>query len=251
MRKPFVAGNWKLFKTIPEAEELASALAGKLSGVKGADLLVCPPYPALKPVADVLSGSGIALGAQDLFYRDSGAWTGAVSGPMLKAAGCAFVIVGHSERREHFGDTGAVVNLKVKAALASELTPIVCIGEPLEKRQQNVTKEFLRKQFEESFAGLEAAEIGSLLVAYEPIWAIGTGKTATPAQAQDTQAFVRELFAGRYGRPAAAGLRILYGGSVKPNNAAELFAGEDIDGFLVGGASLEAASFAEIVQGCL
>ncbi|HOO77558.1 MAG TPA: triose-phosphate isomerase [bacterium] len=250
MRTTLVAGNWKLHKTVPEALELAGQLRESLGNFAGTDLLVCPAFPALKPVADALSGTGIAVGGQDLFYEDTGAFTGEVSGPMLRSAGCAFVIVGHSERRQFFGDTGKTVNRKIGAALASGLVPIVCIGEPLEKREHNVTKEFLRKQVEETFAGLGEAEIDRLVVAYEPIWAIGTGRTATPAIAEETQRFVRELFGIRYGE-AAARLRILYGGSVKPSNAAELIAGEDIDGFLVGGASLDAASFAGIARACV
>jgi len=249
-RKPFIAGNWKLNKTIPEACDLAGELVESLGRTEGADLLICPPYPALAPVAEILRGSNIALGAQDLFWEESGAWTGAVSGPMLKAAGCRYVIIGHSERRQHFGDTGPVVNRKINAALASGLTPIVCVGEPLEKREQNVTKEFLRKQVDESFCGLAASAIAALLVAYEPIWAIGTGRTATPETAEETQQFIRGLFAERYGDEAES-LRILYGGSVKPGNAGELAAREDIDGFLVGGASLKVADFAGIVQAAL
>jgi len=247
MKKPFIAGNWKLHKTIPEAVELAGELAAALADTSAADLLVCPPFPALKPVADVLEGSGIAVGAQDIFYENSGAWTGTVSGPMLTAAGCSYVIIGHSERRQHFHDTGEVVNRKLNAAFNAGLIPIVCIGEPLEKRQQNVTREFLKKQIDESFAGISAEQLENLLVAYEPIWAIGTGRTATPEIAEDTQSYIRELFRDRYGSSTTDGLRILYGGSVKPENAASLFAQEDIDGFLVGGASLKADSFAGIV----
>ncbi len=248
MRKPLVAGNWKLHKAIPEALDLAGALKRDLAGFTGADLLICPPFVDLKPVADLLQGSNISLGGQDLFWEDSGAFTGAISGPMLKSAGCSYVIIGHSERREHFGDTDEIVNKKLKAAIVSALTPILCVGESLEKREQKVTKEFLRKQLGMDIRGIGSEWISRIVVAYEPIWAIGTGMTATPRQAGATHRFIRELFAEHYNDTIAGGVRILYGGSVKPDNARSLIAETDVDGFLVGGASLEAGSFIAIAR---
>ena len=200
MRRKLIAGNWKLHKTIPEALELAGALKRDLYEFKGADLLICPPYTALAPVAEVIAGGPISLGAQDLFWEDSGAFTGEISGPLLRDAGCSYVIVGHSERREYFGDTDEVVNKKLKAAIASGLTPILCVGESLEKREQKVTKEFLRKQLGEDIKGMGPDTITRLVVAYEPLWAIGTGRTASPQMAGETHQFIRELFREHYDR---------------------------------------------------
>ncbi len=245
MRRTLIAGNWKLHKTIPEALQTANEIKRGLYDCNEADVLVCPVFTALSAVADVLAESNIQLGAQDLFWEDSGAYTGEVSGPLLKDAGCRFVIVGHSERRQYFGDTDEVVNKKLHAALRAGLTPILCVGESLEKREQKVTKEFLSKQLEGSVRGLSKDQVGEIVVAYEPIWAIGTGRTATPRIAGEAHRFIRQLFEEDYD---AAGLRILYGGSVKPENARALIAEEDIDGFLIGGASLEADSFIKIAQ---
>jgi len=247
-KKTFIAGNWKLHKTVPEAEELAREIKERLGDFEGGDLLICPPFTALSPVAQVVAGSSIALGGQDLFWEEEGAYTGAVSGAMLKSAGCRYVIVGHSERRQIFGDGNETVNRKLKAALRSGLSPILCVGEPLEKREQKVTKEFLRKQLNGSLQGLSGEEISKLILAYEPIWAIGTGRTATPALAQETHFFLRQLLEAGFSPALARSLRILYGGSVKPENARALIIKEDIDGFLIGGASLKADSFAEIAQ---
>jgi len=243
-----IAGNWKMHKTIPEALRLVNDLKRGLYDYDRAELLVCPPFTALSAVADLLPESNIKLGAQDLFWEDSGAFTGEVSGPMLKDAGCAFVIVGHSERRQYFGDSNEVVNKKLRAALGCGLTPIICVGEPLEKREQQVTKEYLRKQLGETLKGLGEESVGKIIIAYEPIWAIGTGKTATPRMAGETQRFIRQLFEEHYNASLAGGLRILYGGSVKPDNARALMAEEDVDGFLVGGASLDADSFIKIAE---
>lgn len=248
MRKPFIAGNWKLNKTVPEALELAGQLKRGLVDCDRVDLLVCPPYPALYPVAELLRGSPIAIGAQDLFWEDSGAFTGAVSGPMLRAAGCSHVIVGHSERRELFGDVDRNVRRKLQAALASGLTPILCVGESLEKREQKVTKEFLSKQLGAAIKGLDREMISRIIVAYEPIWAIGTGMASTPGPTGETQHFIRELFGEHYDAEIAENLRILYGGSVKADNARDLISELDIDGFLIGGASLQADSFVRIAQ---
>ena len=248
MRKPLIAGNWKLHKTIPEALELAGELKRELADFSGADLLICPPFIDLRPVADLLTGSHIALGGQDLFWEDSGAFTGQISGPMLKSAGCAYVIIGHSEMRKYFGNTDEVVNKKLQAAIRSALTPILCVGESLEKREQKVTKEFLRKQLGADIQGVGREGISRIVVAYEPIWAIGTGRTASPRMAGETHHFIRELFAEHYDASIANNLRILYGGSVKPENARALIAEEDIDGFLIGGASLKADSFGKIAR---
>lgn len=247
-RKPLIAGNWKLNKTVPEALELAGELKQGLADLSRADLLVCPVSVALYPVAELLRGSPIAVGGQDLFWEESGAFTGAVSGTMLKSAGCSHVIVGHSERREVFGDSDEDVNRKLRAALEAGLTPILCVGETLDKREQKVTKEFLRKQLGADIRGFERDLVSRILVAYEPIWAIGTGVTATPAQAGETQRFIRDLFREHYDGEIADNLRILYGGSVKPDNARSLIAEEHVDGFLIGGASLQADSFIRIAR---
>ena len=248
MRRPLFAGNWKLNKTIPEAVRLAGELKRELSDVSRGDVLLCPPFTALSAVGDVLSGSPLLLGAQDLYWEASGAFTGEVSGPLLKDAGCRYVIIGHSERRQYFGETDATVNRKARAALESGLTPVICVGEPLEKREQGVTKEFISKQLEEGVKPLGEGKAAKIVIAYEPIWAIGTGRSATPQIAEETQFFIRSWFADRLGSAVAADLRILYGGSVKPENSKALMAEEDIDGFLVGGASLEAKSFIAIVR---
>ncbi len=248
MRKPLIAGNWKLNKTVPEALELAGELKQELADFSRADLLVCPALVALYPVAELLRGSPIAVGGQDLFWEESGAFTGAVSGSMLKSAGCSYVIVGHSERREIFGDSDQDVNRKLRAALDAGLTPILCVGETLDKREQKVTREFLRKQLGTDIRGIERDLISRILVAYEPIWAIGTGVTATPAQAGETQRFIRDLFREHYDREVGDNLRILYGGSVNPDNARALIAEDHIDGFLIGGASLRADSFIRIAR---
>jgi triosephosphate isomerase len=248
MRKPLIAGNWKLHKTIPEAIQLANELKRALYDFDRGDILICPPFTSLSAVADVLEGSNIYLGAQDLFWEDSGAFTGEVSGPMLKDAGCSFVIVGHSERRQYFGDNDKAVNKKLRSALQAGLTPILCVGESLEKREQKVTKEFLRKQLGEDLKNMGKDMVIAMVIAYEPIWAIGTGRTASPDLAGETHHFIRQLFEEHYDSAVAGGMKILYGGSVKPDNAEALMAREDVDGFLIGGASLEADSFIEIAR---
>lgn len=251
MRKPLVAGNWKMNKTIPEAAALAAELKNELRDFTGADLLVCPPFLDLEAVGREIADTPIHLGAQDVFWEDSGAFTGEISGPMLKSAGCSYVIIGHSERRIGFGDTNEIVNKKLSAAVRSLLIPILCVGEPLEKREQKVTKEFLRKQIGGSIRGISYEWISRIVVAYEPIWAIGTGRTASPKMANETHFHIRELFAEHYDDAIAKNLRILYGGSVKPDNAGALIAEDDIDGFLIGGASLKADSFTTIARYCV
>jgi triosephosphate isomerase len=246
IRAPYVAGNWKMNMTIPEAGALASAVVRASAGLPEAELVLAPPFTALSEVRKVIVGSPVRLAGQDLFWEDQGAFTGEISAPMLKDAGCSHVIIGHSERRQFFGETDAGVNRKIKAALKSGLFPIVCLGESLEERERNETMSKISRQIEAGFAGIDAEGFGRTVVAYEPIWAIGTGRTATPAQAEDVHAAVREKLSAEYGKAAVRCAIILYGGSVKPANAAALFGEENIDGFLVGGASLDAGSFVEI-----
>jgi len=252
MRKPIVAGNWKMNKTIPEAVELVRGLRELVRDVEGADVVVCPPFTALPAVWEELKGTNIKLGAQNMFWEPKGAFTGEISAEMLLTAGCEYVILGHSERRQYFGETNEVVNRKVKAALESGLKPIVCVGETREERERGVTEEVVRDHVMGSLSGLTAEDLGKgLVVAYEPVWAIGTGLTATPEQAQEVHALIRKLIAEGFGEEASRSLRIQYGGSIKPGNARELFSQPDIDGGLVGGASLEAESFASIVKSAL
>ena len=247
-RRSFVAGNWKMNKTPQEARALALELRARLEGYHQGDVAVCPPYPALSAVAEVLKGTPIALGAQNVFWEKSGAFTGEVSAAMLLAAGCQYVIIGHSERRQHFGETDAMVNKRILAALAQKLQVIACVGETKDERAGGVTQHVVKRQVEGAFAGLKPADLAGVTIAYEPVWAIGTGVTATPAQAQEVHAFIRRLLAERFGASIAEALRIQYGGSVKADNARELLAQPDLDGALVGGASLAAKDFEAIVK---
>jgi triosephosphate isomerase len=237
-----------MFKTIPEAIELVKGLKQNCAGVTDRDILVCPPFTAIASVAAVLKGSNISVGGQNLYWESKGAFTGEVAPGMLVDAGCSYVIIGHSERRQYFGETDETVNKKTKAAFAAGLTPVVCVGETLAEREQNVTFKVIERQVRGGVAGLTPEQAKQLVIAYEPVWAIGTGKTATTAQAQEVHALIRKLYADIYGADAAAAIRILYGGSVKPENIADLMKQPDIDGGLVGGASLDAASFAKIVR---
>ena len=247
-RRNIIAGNWKLNKTNLEAIDLVTLLKRDLSDINDIDIVVCPPFTALSDVNDVLSESNIGLGAQNLYWEESGAFTGEISAPMIKSAGARYLIIGHSERRQFFGETDQTVNKKVKAALKTELIPIVCIGETLKEREQNKTFEIIKTQFSDSLAGFTKNEIETMVIAYEPVWAIGTGKTATPQQAQEVHKFIRDLLIKKYGQATAVRVRIQYGGSVKPDNIAELMSQEDIDGALVGGASLQHESFVKIVK---
>jgi len=253
MGLPIIAGNWKMFKTVGEAVNFVSELAGRVAGIEGVEMVVCPPFTALAAVAGQLRdhGSGIALGAQNMYWEDEGAYTGEVAPGMLKEIGCRYVILGHSERRQYFGETDAVVNKKVHAALAHDLIPIVCVGERLEERESGTTEEVVRRQVEGSLAGLTARQAAGLVVAYEPVWAIGTGRTASAADAQQVNRFIRGLLRNMFGEIAAQAVRIQYGGSVKLGNTAELMAQPDIDGALVGGASLEVDSFTGIIKNAL
>ena len=248
MRTPIIAGNWKLNKTISEAVTLTTALKALVADVNSVEMIVAPPFTALAAVSDAIADSNICLSAQDVYSEDSGAFTGEVSAPMLKDVGCDYVIIGHSERRQYFSETNESVNQKVKAALAHALKPIICVGEHLEEREAGQTEAVIEDHVSGGIAGLSAAELSFCVIAYEPVWAIGTGKTATPAQAQEVHNFIRGLLTTAYSAEVASELCIQYGGSVKPENAAELMAQPDVDGALVGGASLEAESFAQIVK---
>jgi triosephosphate isomerase len=248
MRTPFVVGNWKLNKTITEAVALVTELKNQLGAVKGVAVGVAPTFVALPSVAKRLEGSSIVTCAQDCFFESSGAWTGEVSAPLLADAGATWAIVGHSERRQHFGDTYATVGAKARAALAAGLGAIVCVGETLAERDGNRTLAVVDEQLAGGLGDMAATVAPKLVIAYEPVWAIGTGRTATPGQAQEVHAHIRARLAERFGAVAADQIRIQYGGSVKPSNAEALMAEKDIDGALVGGASLEAADFIAIVK---
>jgi len=250
-RAPFIAGNWKMNMTIPEAVALASGVVKDSLDHPEAAFVVAPPFTALAAVRQAVDGSPVSLAAQNLFWEDRGAFTGEVSAPLLVDAGCRYVIIGHSERRQLFGETDEAVNKTFRAALQAGLSPIVCVGETLEERERGETLGRLTRQIEEGFRGIDAAGFGRTTVAYEPVWAIGTGRTATPAQAQEVHAAIREKLSLQYGKAAAGCAIILYGGSVKPANSYPLFKEKNIDGFLVGGASLEADGFIGIVKEAL
>lgn len=247
-RKPLIAGNWKMYKTGPEAEATASRLAELVGRDESVEVMIAPPFTALALVDRVLEASPIALGAQNLHWEAEGAFTGEISPGMLKAAGCTYVIVGHSERRQYFGESDEGVNRKAKAALANGIKPVICIGETESQRDADETFSVLDKQVRLGLEGLPLRGPEDVVVAYEPVWAIGTGKTATRDQAQEVHAFIRKQLAQFFGPDMAAGIRILYGGSVKPDNIAALMAMPDIDGGLVGGASLKPEIFAEIIR---
>jgi triosephosphate isomerase (TIM) len=246
-RKPLIAGNWKMYKTASEAVTLATEVRDGAKDAE-AEVLVAPPFTALHAVAAALKGSTVALGAQDMHWENEGAFTGAVSPLMLRDAGCSHVILGHSERRQLFGETDDGVARKAEAAFKHGLTPIVCVGETLAERESGRTMEVTQRQTERALRGLTGDQVARLVVAYEPVWAIGTGRTATPDQAQEVHAYLRRLVDRSHGEAAAAAVRILYGGSVKPDNIGSLMAQADIDGALVGGASLTASSFLKIVH---
>ncbi|MCK5579835.1 MAG: triose-phosphate isomerase [Candidatus Omnitrophica bacterium] len=248
MRKIIIAGNWKLNKTAKETTELINLLKRDLSDISEVDSVVCPTFIALADARDALDESGIGLGAQNIYWEDSGAFTGEISGPMLKDLGVQYVIIGHSERRQFFGETDETVNKRIKAALKSDLLPIVCVGEMLEEREADKTFDVIKAQCQGGLKDLTAEEMGKIIIAYEPVWAIGTGKTATPDQAQEVHRFIRDLLAEMFNGEIAGATRIQYGGSVKSENTKELMGQPDIDGALVGGASLKADSFAAIVK---
>ncbi len=247
-QKPFIAGNWKLYKTSSEAVELVSALQEKYDEFEGAQMVVIPPFTALCDVHITLQGSPIQIGGQNVYWEDEGAYTGEISARMLKDIGCTYVVIGHSERRQYFGETNATVNKKIKAALAQDLTPIMCLGESLEEREKGETINKVETQISEGFEGFDAETVQKIIIAYEPIWAIGTGLTATPEQAQEVHSFIRKELSEKYGNETGAYAIILYGGSVKPANTFSLLKEKDINGALVGGASLNAESFIEIAK---
>ncbi|MCK5242725.1 triose-phosphate isomerase [bacterium] len=248
MRTPIIAGNWKLNKNRAEAQVLAQAIVAETQSVKDVEVVLCPVYTALETVATVIRNSNIKLGAQDMFWEASGAFTGEVSSDLLKDVGCQYVIIGHSERRQYFFETNETVNKKVKAALTAGLTPIVCVGETLPEREAGQVEAVVGNHVKNGLAGLSSEEIRKIVVAYEPVWAIGTGKTATPEQAQDVHQYIRKLLLELAGEEVGNSVRIQYGGSVKPDNVKELMAKPDIDGALVGGASLKPDSFVSLVK---
>ncbi len=250
MRKIIIAGNWKMNKTSFEAVELSNSLKRELCDVTAVDIVVCPPFTALTEVNDVLLETNITLGAQNLYWEDSGAFTGEISAAMIKSAGATYVIVGHSERRQFFYETNETVHKKIAAALKHSLTPIVCVGENLKEREENKTFSIIKNQCEGSLKGFAPEEMKKMVLAYEPVWAIGTGKTATAAQAQEVHQHIRNLLTQMYTQEVAQEVRIQYGGSVKPENIAQLVSQKDIDGALVGGASLQAESFVKIIKNC-
>mgnify|MGYP001765641727 CR=1 FL=1 len=248
MRQPFVAGNWKMYKTVAEARQLVIELGAGIAGIGGVEKVLCPPFTALLAVKALLEGTDLGLGAQDMHWETEGAFTGEIAPGML-AELCQYVILGHSERRTYFGETDATVNLKTKAALAAGLVPIVCIGETLAEYEAGQTGTVVERQVRLGLAGLQPAADIPLVIAYEPVWAIGTGRASTPPDANAVVAeIIRPALASLYGERVAQAVRVLYGGSVKASNAAEFFAQADIDGALVGGASLKAAEFTAIVQ---
>ncbi|MFI5305747.1 MAG: triose-phosphate isomerase [Polyangiales bacterium] len=248
LRRPLVAGNWKLHKNENEARALIAALRARLNDIGGVDVVVAPVFTALSTVREALTGSSIRLGAQDVYWQAQGAFTGEVSAPLLKDVGCSHVIVGHSERRQLFSETNEDVRRKAAAVLAAGMTPIVCVGESLSQRENGETKAHVLRQVGDAVSGLGPDQMARLVLAYEPIWAIGTGRNAEPADAQQVHADIRGLLKERFGAPLAGATRILYGGSVKPDNARALMAQTEVDGALVGGASLDSDSFAAIVD---
>lgn len=248
MRKPIIAGNWKMYKTIPEAKALVSGLMEKLSGYNQVEVVFCPPFTALSAVKELVKGTPFGLGAQNLYFKEQGAFTGEVSPLMLKDIGCDYVIIGHSERREYFGETDATVNQKVKAALAVGIKPIICVGETLAQREAGETNALVKRQTEQALADIDPAVIPDIVIAYEPIWAIGTGKSSNGNDANQVIGVIRGTVAGKFGNDAAQKMRIQYGGSVKGENIKEFMDQPEIDGALVGGASLEVDSFTKIVK---
>lgn len=247
-RQPIIAANWKLHKTVAEAQQFVDALKTGTDTLDGVEVVIAAPFTALSAIQEYLWGTPIHLAAQDVFWESQGAYTGEVSAPLLVDVGCSYVLIGHSERRQYFGETDDTVQRKVQAALAAGLRPIVCIGETLEQRRAGDTFSMIETQLRCGLAGCDADQAARLVLAYEPIWAIGTGVTATPAEAQHVHRQIRSLLAEMWGEAAAQGMRVQYGGSVNPSNVAALMAEADIDGALVGGASLEVDSFIQILM---
>ena len=249
-RKVIVAGNWKMNKNAAEGRALVEALKNGIAGLEAAEIVVCPPFTTIGSVVEAAAGSAIGVGAQNIHWEASGAFTGEISADMLKTSGVQYVIIGHSERRQYFGETNETVNKRLKAAIAAGLTPIVCVGELLEEREGNKTEAVLAEQIRVGFADIDAKDAEKIVVAYEPVWAIGTGKTATPEMAQEAHAFIRSELRALFGNVADA-MRIQYGGSMKASNARELVAQPDIDGGLIGGAALKADDFIALIREAL
>ena len=249
-RKVIIAGNWKMNKTAAEGRALVEELKKSVAGLDAAEIVVCPPFTTIGAVVEAAAGSNIGVGAQNIHWAANGAFTGEISADMLKTAGVKYVIIGHSERRQYFGETNETVNSRLKAALAAGLIPIVCVGELEQEREDGLTEKVLSEQVRVGFAGIDAKDAEKIVVAYEPVWAIGTGKTATPAMAQDAHAFIRKELRALFG-DAADAMRIQYGGSMKPANARELVAQPDIDGGLIGGAALKAEDFTALIREAL
>jgi triosephosphate isomerase len=248
MRKKIIAGNWKMNKTAPEASELAKGIRQKIDKSTEVDVVMCPPFIDLAAVYSVIHDSYIDLGGQNLHWEEKGAFTGEISADMLKSVGCHYVIIGHSERRQYFGETDETVNKKIKSALHEGLIPIVCVGELLEEREADKTKSVIETQVKAAFEDIDKIQAQKTVLAYEPVWAIGTGKVATPEQAQEVHEFIRKLLTDIFDEETAETIRIQYGGSMKPDNAAELLSQPDVDGGLIGGASLDVDSFVAIIN---
>lgn len=251
MRKLFIAGNWKMNKTISETVELVNSLKREVSDIEGVDIVICPVFISLSEAADLVIDSNIGLGAQNVYWQEKGAFTGEVSPMMLKDAGCKYVIIGHSERRKYFGETNDTVLKKINAVQSVGLIPIVCVGETLEERDNKKTIEVIEKQLQEGLKGINEDNLEKIIIAYEPVWAIGTGKTATPEQAEEIHKFIRDWIQEKYSLDLSEEVRIIYGGSVKASNAKELMSQKNIDGALVGGASLESQLFVELIKNSL
>ncbi|MDR0485278.1 MAG: triose-phosphate isomerase [Elusimicrobiota bacterium] len=247
MRKPIMAGNWKMNKTISESLSFIESLKSSAAGISDIEILICPPFTSLFALREQMQGTQIALGAQNLFWEAKGAFTGEISPIMLKDSGCKYVLIGHSERRQYFGETDECVNKKTKAAFEAGLIPIVCVGETLKEREDNLTFKIIERQIRGGLSQLQPQYAKEIVIAYEPVWAIGTGKTASPKQAQEVHQFIRKTYESLYAG-CAEGIRLLYGGSVKPDNISELMRQQDIDGGLVGGASLEPDSFLKLIN---
>jgi triosephosphate isomerase len=247
MRKKVIAGNWKMNKTLNESQELVSKIINGLGKDQKCTVIVCPPFTSLNDVYSLIKNTPVKLGAQNMHYEESGAYTGEISADMLKSVGCEYVILGHSERRAIFKETDETINKKIKAAISKKLKVIFCIGELLEQREKGITMDVISSQLTKGLDGISAENLSEIIIAYEPVWAIGTGKTATPQQAQEVHSFIRKLLAEKYSSLIAQEIIIQYGGSVKPDNAGELLAQKDIDGALVGGACLKPESFLGII----
>lgn len=247
MRKKVIAGNWKMNKNLTESQELVSKIINGLGGNTKCDVIVCPPFTSLNEVHSLVKNSPVKLGAQNMYFENSGAFTGEISADMLLSVGCEYVILGHSERRAIFGESDDVINKKIKKALESGLNCIFCVGESLEQRENGSAMDVVKNQIQKGLEGIDVSGLSKIIIAYEPVWAIGTGKTATPAQAQEVHSFIRNIIAENFSEEAADNLIIQYGGSVKPENAGELLHQPDIDGALVGGACLKADSFLSII----